>query len=214
MLDKMPDVPRPLTILGFSVLTGVASGCGEDGSAHAPLVPAACLQTWQDAEYPETETMNLTAAAPDLLPPELIGAQNDARRLIGFSASFLASTEERAVPADEVNGQVASGDLVMLGFEGTSARYADYDRVWQGAIVAPSEEEAFLPGQVDGALDLSAGHAEDPNSGWTWEGSFGTDPVTVSLVFLTDDCRTAVPSLEGDAFSTYTASPEGVKEVQ
>src|SRR5690349_12888271 len=125
---------RPSLTAGL-LLTALAAGC-EDNSAPDPIVPSACMNAWIEDGSLVNNTLDLTPAPEDQVPPELEATIDDVHQLVGFQASFQASAGAYAVPSDTLNARISSGELVSLAYQGELPN-VDTNRIWQGALYAP-----------------------------------------------------------------------------
>lgn len=186
--------------------TALAAGCNED-SAPTPIVPAACMQKWQD-EGCQTgaEVGHKISPVPDSqIAPELTSAQNDIETLVGFAASFVVSQEEDAVSPEELQTEINSNELIGLAFEGDLPSDVDSTSVQEGHLWALPTDTQLLSGQMNGEFDLSGGAGEQGD--WSWADVYGTDPHVFQVMFLEASCERAVPSIEGAIATSYEVDP-------
>ncbi len=205
MSERSPFVPAALLL---SALTG----CKDGDSTPTPIVPAACMQEWQDEGYLVNEGDTKISPAPvEQIAPELATALNDTERLAGFLASFQVSEGQYAVSPDSLQNRVSSGELVSLVFEGELPS-VDTDKIWQGTLDAPTVDATSIPGQLDGYFDVSGGAANDLDSDWEYEETFGAGETNFGVMFLDRDCTRAAQSLDGKIATYYKVSPESITQ--
>lgn len=199
---------RPSSSLIAGVLaTALAAGCKDE--TPTPIVPAACMQKWQDEGYQTgiEDGRKITPVPDSQIAPELTSAQNDANALVGFAASFVASQGEDAVSPEEIQTEIDSQELIGLAFEGDLPSDVDSTSIQEGHLWALSTDVQLLSGQMNGEFDLSGGAGEQGD--WSWADVYGTEPHVFQVMFLEASCGSAVPSIEGAIATSYEVDPMG-----